>query len=195
MPLAFESLSHGTIAFGFFNIETDMLLLERYFLFADAFCSHLGDIPEQLENRSYRAIWPVYFIAENENIGDLMGAIHGVQYTGFIGKLYTCFPFPEKPENFKQNPAGYLTQTRVGSIIKDYAETIDIQFVVDSNAQQVGIGDYTFSRAVFHELIRYVWRGGYPRWKNEEKPSYLIELRNQLDQNAGRLFDGLNWDP
>jgi len=28
MPLAFESLSHGTIAFGFFNIESDMLLLE-----------------------------------------------------------------------------------------------------------------------------------------------------------------------
>jgi hypothetical protein len=26
MPLAFESLSHGTIAFGFFNIESDMLL-------------------------------------------------------------------------------------------------------------------------------------------------------------------------
>ncbi|MGD2186296.1 MAG: hypothetical protein PVI71_09215 [Desulfobacterales bacterium] len=31
MPLAFESLSHGSIAFGFFNIETDMLLLENYF--------------------------------------------------------------------------------------------------------------------------------------------------------------------
>ena len=35
MPLAFESLSHGTIAFGFFNIESDMLILDRYFLFAD----------------------------------------------------------------------------------------------------------------------------------------------------------------
>jgi hypothetical protein len=37
MPLAFESLSHGAIAFGFFNIETDFLLLERYFFFADSF--------------------------------------------------------------------------------------------------------------------------------------------------------------
>jgi hypothetical protein len=36
MPLAFESLSHGTIAFGFFNIESDMLLLDRYFLFAES---------------------------------------------------------------------------------------------------------------------------------------------------------------
>jgi hypothetical protein len=31
MPLAFESLNHGTIAFGFFNIDSDMLLLEKYF--------------------------------------------------------------------------------------------------------------------------------------------------------------------
>lgn len=32
MPLAFDTLSHGTIAFGFFNIDSDMLLLEQYFL-------------------------------------------------------------------------------------------------------------------------------------------------------------------
>jgi len=38
MPLTFESLSHGTIAFGFFNIESDMLLCDRYFLFADDLC-------------------------------------------------------------------------------------------------------------------------------------------------------------
>ncbi|MGD2272791.1 MAG: hypothetical protein PVI06_20510, partial [Desulfobacterales bacterium] len=92
MPLAFESLSHGTIAFGFFNIETDMLILEQYFLFADAFCNHLGKIPQQIENRFFKTVWPVYFIAERENIGDLMGAIHGVRFTGFIGKVYTCFP-------------------------------------------------------------------------------------------------------
>lgn len=41
MPLAFESLSHGTIAFGFFNIESDMLLCDRYFLFADEFCRYV----------------------------------------------------------------------------------------------------------------------------------------------------------
>jgi hypothetical protein len=27
MPLEFESISHGRIAFGFLNIETDMILL------------------------------------------------------------------------------------------------------------------------------------------------------------------------
>ena len=193
MPLAFESSSHGAIAFGFFNIETDMLLLERYFLFADAFCHRLGEIPGQIDNQTFRAAWPVYIIAERENIGDLMGAIHGVRYTGFIGKLYTCFPFPEEPDNFKQNPAGYLTQAQVRSIIEEFGETIEIQFVVDGDAQEVMIGEYTFSRAVFHQLVQYVWRGGYPRWKNEEKPAYLIELKNMLDQNADPLFAGLNW--
>ena len=194
MPLAFESSSHGTIAFGFFNIETDMLLLERYFLFADLFCELIGDIPEQLENQSFKTLWPVYYIAEYEMIGDLMGAIHGIRYTGFIGKLYTCFPFPEEPDKFKQNPEGYLNQAQVEAIIKEFAEKIEIQFVVDENAQKVEIGDYTFSRTVFHQLIRYVWRGGYPRWKNEEKPHYLMELKNRLDQNTGRLFAGLNWE-
>jgi hypothetical protein len=38
MPLDFESLSHGTVAFGFFNIESDLLLLERSFFFASEFC-------------------------------------------------------------------------------------------------------------------------------------------------------------
>ncbi len=31
MPLSFRSENHGNIAFGFFNIESDMLLLENYF--------------------------------------------------------------------------------------------------------------------------------------------------------------------
>jgi hypothetical protein len=34
MPLSFESRSHGPVAFGFFNIESDMLLLERTFFSA-----------------------------------------------------------------------------------------------------------------------------------------------------------------
>ena len=29
MPLAFDSLNHGIVAFGFFNIDSDMLLLEQ----------------------------------------------------------------------------------------------------------------------------------------------------------------------
>ena len=57
MPLAFESLSHGTIAFGFFNIESDMLLLDRYFLFAEDFCSYLKNIAQAVGDQPYHTRW------------------------------------------------------------------------------------------------------------------------------------------
>ncbi len=49
MPLEFQSLSHGPIAFGFFNIESDMLLLEHYFFFASEFCKYISDLSERKE--------------------------------------------------------------------------------------------------------------------------------------------------
>ncbi len=104
MPLTFDSLSHGSISFGFFNIESDMLLCDRYFLFADDFCENLKDIAEWDEERSYQAQWPVQIIESAADIGDLMGAIHGVRFSGFLGDLYRRFPFPQNPADFKQNP-------------------------------------------------------------------------------------------
>ncbi len=50
MPLAFDSLSHGIVAFGFFNIESDMLILEQYFFFATEFCDYITRIAEQDED-------------------------------------------------------------------------------------------------------------------------------------------------
>jgi len=85
LPLAFESLSHGTIAFGFFNIETDMLLCDRYFLFADDFCTYLGDMVENAGEPFYRASWDVQAIEKAEDIGDLMGAIRKHSVIPFFG--------------------------------------------------------------------------------------------------------------
>ena len=103
MPLAFESLSHGTIAFGFFNIESDMLLMDQYFFFVDDFCSNVEKIAAAPFDRAYEEIWQIYQISDPHQIGDLNGAIHGVRYVGFLGEVYRRFPFPEKPEDFKQN--------------------------------------------------------------------------------------------
>ena len=50
MPLTFESLSHGTIAFGFFNIDSDMLLLEQHFLFGSEFCHHISEMAENVDD-------------------------------------------------------------------------------------------------------------------------------------------------
>ena len=79
MPLAFESRSHGQIAFGFFNIETDMLLLEKYFLFGSDFCQQIIAMAENFTENEYRSEWPVFTIEERAKIGDLMGAIHGIR--------------------------------------------------------------------------------------------------------------------
>ena len=38
MPISFYAKSHGRIPIGFFNIETDMLLMDCYFFFSTDFC-------------------------------------------------------------------------------------------------------------------------------------------------------------
>ena len=191
MPLAFDSLSHGSIAFGFFNIDSDMLLLDRYFFFSTDFCEHISSIVESDEEGSFKTSWQVYYIDNPEDIGDLMGAIHGIHYQGFIGELYRRFPFPERPEDFKQKPEGVKTRAIVEDMIAKYAEYIDIPFIADKEAQAVEIGAYRFSRPSFHELIKYVWRGGYPRWKDEGKPDYVLAMKREIEQKKFGLFEGI----
>jgi hypothetical protein len=191
MPLAFDSLSHGSIAFGFFNIESDMLLCDRYFLFADEFCSYVEDIAKTVGEQTYRTIWQVQIIQTAEAIGDLMGAIHGIRYTGFIGELYRCFPFPPGAQDFKQNPQGFQTQSQVSEIIANYAEPLEIHVTVDNVRAEIQIGDYRFSRAQFQELIDYVWRGGYPHWKDEIRPAYVSAMRDKILRNCQGIFEGV----
>jgi hypothetical protein len=191
MPLAFDSLSHGSIAFGFFNIDSDMLLLDRYFFFSTDFCEQISRIVESDEGGSFKTSWQVYYIEEPEDIGDLMGAIHGIHYQGFMGELYRRFPFPERPEDFKQKPEGVKTRAIVEDMIAKYAEYIEIPFITDKEAQGVEIGAYRFSRPSFHELIKYVWRGGYPRWKDEVKPDYVLAMKREIEQKKIGLFEGI----
>ena len=188
MPLAFESLSHGNIAFGFFNIESDMLLCDRYFLFADSFCAHVADMADKAGEQSYQSIWPVRLIRSDEGIGDLMGAIHGIRFTGFIGELYRQFPFPVRPQDFKQNPAGCQTQTRVSEIIAGYAEALKVEVAIAPGGTEIQIGDYRFDRFQFQDLINYVWRGGYPRWKDDIRPDYVTGMRDKILQNRRGIF-------
>jgi len=191
MPLAFNSLSHGTIAFGFFNIESDMLLCDRYFFFANDFCSTIGNLAESTGDKSYQTLWQVYFIEMPEDIGDLAGAIQGNRFTGFIGELYTCFPFPENPEGFKQNPEGFQTQSKASEIIAKYARPREISFEVSSKGRQIKMGVYRFNRDQFQKLILYVWRGGYPRWKDEIRPTYVKQMRDKILQNCKGAFENI----
>ncbi|NOX34162.1 MAG: hypothetical protein GXP56_10575 [Deltaproteobacteria bacterium] len=190
MPLSFRTENHGNIAFGFFNIESDMLLLENYFFFADDFCKWMIEMAEQGDKGCKSFRYPVYYIADPNDIGDLMGAIHGVRFKGFIGRVYTLFPFPDDPEAFKQNPKGYQTRKIVRSCIEEISGTKDLRlsFCKDN---KVSIGQYVFGVKVFRELIRYVWQGGYPRWKDQVRPSYVIEMKNQVLKSHNAFFKGV----
>lgn len=190
MPLSFRSNSHSNIAFGFFNIESDMLLLEKYFFFANDFCRWMNQMAE-LDDAGVKSLQcQVYYIADANDIGDLMGAIHGMRYTGFIGKLYTLFPFPDDPKAFKQNPDGFNTREVVRSHIESFSTITDIPIELCKDGQ-VKIGSYLFDKSVFHELIQYVWQGGYPRWKDEKRPQYVIEMKDKIQKSHNVFFKGV----
>jgi hypothetical protein len=194
MPLAFDSVSHGTIAFGFFNIESDMLLLEHYFFFATEFCQYISEIAEKDGKHDYKTSWEVYYIEDPKDIGDLMGAIHGIRYAGFIGELYRRFPFPQRPEDFKQRPEGFKNRAVVEEVIGKYAEVRHVPFITVDKAQEIGIGAYRFTRASFQELIKYVWRGGYPRWKDEVRPDCVSRMKSKIVTSHNALFGGITFE-
>ena len=192
MPLAFQTINHGSIAFGFFNIESDMLLLQQYFFFADAFCRYISVCAEH-ETWNPVETFTVDEIVRPADVGDLMGAIHGSCYTGFIGDTYRKFPFPDNPANFKQNPLGFRTQGVFREMIAPYAETLEIPFARLPN-RCVRIGDYAFDRHNFHELLRYVERGGFPHWRNEIRPDYVNRMKKQISESSNEMFAGLKFD-
>jgi hypothetical protein len=194
MPLAFESMNHGTIAFGFFNIDSDMLLLEQYFLFGSEFCLHIGEMAENVDEAQFKSNWPVYAIEDRGQIGDLMGAIHGIRFTGFIGKLYRKYPFPSEPAAFKQKPEGYLNQAAVRDMISAYARQVLLPVEVSHRALEVDIGGYKFSRKTFQELITYVWQGGYPRWRDGIRPDYVMNMKTKIEDCRRGLFENLQFE-
>jgi hypothetical protein len=176
MPLAFDSLSHGKIAFGFFNIETDLLLLNRYFFFASDFCNCLIKGADSLQEGESELNLRGYLLAE-ERIGDLMGAIHGLDFRGFIGAVYRLYPFSQDPGGFRQNPEGFRTRPLLEELLGQYGPAVDIPLRCCRKNTEVEIGGYRFSQENFQELILYVWRGGYPRWRDDRRPDYVEAMK------------------
>ena len=191
MPLEFQSESHGRIAFGFFNIETDMLLLDHYFFFCTNFCKVMSEMASSPEAGNAGISCEGYHIADPADIGDLMGSISGNHYTGFIGALYRKFPFPKKQEDFKQNPEGYKTGAEVKTMVKEYGSPLDIKYTTDAQWSGISIGHYRFTKDNFQELIKYVWRGGYPRWKDEQRPSCVLDMKESISRSTTPSFSDL----
>jgi hypothetical protein len=191
MPLEFDSLNHGRIAFGFFNIETDMILLEHYFLFAQDFCGQISKYAQSPVNEIYASSCDMYLIENNLNMGNLMGAIHGIDLRGFMGEVYKLFPFPKEREKFKQNPDGFKTRSLIEQLIQKYGRKITLQFGIRLKDDKIGMGDYLFNRTSFQKLVQYIWLGGFPRWKDGIRPDYALLMKEMIGQSERSLFDGL----
>ena len=184
MPLAFESLSHGTVAFGFFQIESDMLLLEDLFFFADRFCAAVVELARAPAGAAAEARIEGWRIADPASIGNLHGAIAGVDLSGFIGATYRAWPFPAKPEDFKQNPEGFRTQGRVRAMIEPFGKPEEIPLRRDPREGTFSVAEYGFDEPGFRGLIEYVDRGGYPRWKGEIRPACVKAMTEVLRGQA-----------
>jgi hypothetical protein len=186
MPLSFETQSHCEIAFGFFNIDTDMLLMNNYFVFATDFCDWIIDWTKQTSDMT--SALDLYMIDETEKIGNLMGAISGVVFTGFIGEVYKKYPFPKKPEDFRQKPEGDKNRSVVENIVKEFGTIRPIKILTNEKEQTITIGDFVFSAEQFHEVIYYVWRGGMPKWTDDKMPGYVENMMKAVLTSKYWLF-------
>lgn len=194
MPLAFNSSNRGKIAFGFFNIDSDMLLLQEKFFFAADFCTAMGQIASDEKDSACLSLeLSAYTIKRPEDIGDLMGAIHGVRLTGFIGETYRKYPFPSDRRDFKQKTEGFETRKEFDSMIRRYGEVEPLLFEARPETCRLQIGQYQFEQAVFAQLLQYVWQGGYPRWKDERRPPYVMEMVSAIKESDCWLFDGIDF--
>ncbi len=195
MPLSFQTLNRGTIAFGFFNLDSDLLLMDHVFIFAPEFCHAIGDLAEDPGEAPFEAVWKVDLIENPLDIGDLMGAIHNIRHIGFIGEVYRRYPFPSDPEDFRQKPEGHQTREEIREILDRYARPMDLPFRADAETGIVTIGELRFARADFHELVQYVWLGGYPRWRDMVRPDYVLAMKNRIVAGRHPIFDGFAFDP
>jgi hypothetical protein len=186
MPISFTSISHGPIPVGFFNIETDLLLMDRYFIFSTDFCSWINEWADNPDlTHEERG---VYAIQNRDKIGNLAGAIYGFEFTGFIGVVYKMFPFPENPSGFKQKPYGRKNREIIETAIQPFAVRLKIPIDFSRSDHTIALGDYLFSKKVFQEILQYVQAGGMPGWLDGNAPDYVGKMTEQVTLSQHWFF-------
>jgi hypothetical protein len=192
MPLAFQSRSHGVIAFGFFNIECDMLLLDRLFFFADRFSSAVAEISGRRTGGGVEAeaSIPGWRIRDQRSVGNVNLAIQGRDLSGFIGATYRTFPFPQDPGGFKQKPDGEKNRASFEEMIRDFGEpeALSLRWEGEGRDEILSVAEYVFDLKNFADLVSYVDRGGYPRWKDERRPPYVKAMMKTLRESSSPLL-------
>ncbi len=176
MPLAFHSLTHGTVAFGFYNIETDALLLDRLFFFCTDFCRAVSELAA---GEDATTGLDGYAFEDPAAIGDLTGAIHGTRHVGYLGAVYRRWPFPRDPAGFRQRLACHRTREASEALLARHGAPNRIVLRRERGTGGVGIGPYGFDRDGFGALLAYVERGGMPTWEGYERghrPAYVTAM-------------------
>ena len=52
----------------------------------------------------------------------------------------------------------------------------------------VSLAGVRFSPSGFRELVDYVWRGGWPRWRDDDPPGYVREMKAAVDASGHWVF-------
>jgi hypothetical protein len=194
MPLAFRSIDHGVVAFGFFNIDTDLLLLERTLVWGEHFTTALGALAAAAPDALTTTTLPAFRVPPERSLGNVMGAIQGFDRGGFIGAVYDRFPFPEDPAAFRQRPEVAGNRAAITALLEQWAEPSEQTLVHDPGTGLVTVAGITFEAGWFRDLVAYVWRGGYPRWLDERRPQYVVEMRRAIEDSSHPLFREQPWE-
>jgi hypothetical protein len=185
MPLAFRTRNHGVVAFGFFNIASDLLLLDHLFFFADRFARAAVALRTPAPGAAPHLDIDGWRIDDPRRLGDLHGAIAGRTLHGFLGDTYRRWPFPRDPAAFRQDPAGASTRQEVEEMLGRWGLPLALPFTADARTGAVTAGGYLFEESEFDRMIAYVDRGGWPRWRDDVRPPCVREMMDRL-RRAGR---------
>lgn len=187
MPLGFHSLSHGVVPFGFFNVASDLLILGDHFAFAAEMCEWFGSWATQLGSTTEVSEGvSMWVIDDPRRIGDLGGAIRGTDFRGLIGRSYELFPFPVQDGGFKQDPDCHRTRPVMEALLTEFAGSP--RSIPVTASSRVSIGAYVFDADGFVELVLYLWRGGMPRWRDDIRPSYVLQMMERVRASGSSMF-------
>jgi hypothetical protein len=186
MPLAFETRSHGTIAVGFFNVESDMFLVGHYLVFASDLCWWIagqaaGDRADFAERRE---VWSV----DRSRMGNLHGAMGGWDTRGFLGEVYRLYPFPQEHSQFHQKPRGYQTREVLLGVVARHGCRVEIELRAQREEETFAFGAYVFEKKWWQAVVDYIRRGGMPRWHAEERPGYVLVMAQAVERSEHWLF-------
>lgn len=195
MPLGFRSINRGVVAFGFFHIETHLMLLEDHVFWCRDFCELFTDLARTEAQSKFTARLPGWRMSAPGALGDLHGAIAGRSHTGLIGELYCRWPFPQDPAGFRQKPVGAAPPQEAAALADEYGQATSWEVSADPQAGELVIDDFRFDAPGARALAGYVWRGGMPGWQEGRRPDYLWSAAEIWRGSDNSFLSGMPLDP